>query len=246
MENALLIGLSKQQALGRQMDVIANNLANVRTTGFKSESLVFEEVLMPVASIEGSSGAAGKLSYVLDERTLRRFDEGPNTPTGNPLDIAINGKGWLVVETEQGERYTRNGNLKLNAEGQMVTANGRPVMGESGPITIGPGETALTIASDGTVSTDQGKKGRIRVVAFDNENILKKQGDNLFKTSEPPKPAEKYRVVQGTLERSNVEPVLEIAKMIDVTRAYVGTARLLDQTAKLKSRAIEELGRVPT
>jgi len=246
MENALLIGLSKQMALQRQMDVIANNLANVATSGYKSETLTFEEVLMPVANIDGVTGSAGKLSYVLDARTVRRFDEGSISQTGNPLDVAINGKGWLVVQTAQGERYTRNGNFTLDANGQVVNGNGQPILGESGPITIGLEDTDLTIASDGTVSTAQGKKGKLRVVAFENENVLKKQGDNLFSATRPPQPAEGYRIAQGVIERSNVEPVLEIAKMIDVTRSYVSTARLLDQTAKLKSRAIEELGRMPT
>ncbi len=245
MENSLLIGLSRQMALGRQMEVVANNLANARTTGYKGESLIFEEVLMDTARAGDIAGSAGKLSYVVDARAARDFGEGPMTPTGNPLDIAINGKGWLVVQTQNGERYTRNGRLKIDEQGQIVNGAGQPVLSDAGVITIGAEETGLTISSDGTVSTDAGQKGKIRVVTFENENALKKEGASLYRTDAAAQPAENYRISQGVIEGSNVEPVREIARMIEVMRSYVSTAKMLNNTAELKRRAIEELGRLP-
>src|SRR5690606_11530854 len=216
MENAQLIGLSRQMALSRQIDVIANNMANVNTPGFRSESLVFEEVVMPVAEVQGMSGAVGRLSYVHDPRHFRDFSEGRIVTTGNPLDIALNGRGWLVVETEGGERYTRDGRLRLDAEGRLVTTSGHPLLGAGGPIAIEPEETSITIAADGTVSTSEGPKGRIRVVQFADDAALTKQGRNLYASDEVPLPADNVRIRQGAVEGSNVEAVREMSRMIEV------------------------------
>ena len=122
MENALLIGLSRQMALGRELDVIANNMANVTTNGFKARSSRFREFLMPVASAESFPRPDRKLSYVIDAGTPLDTRSGPIEHTGNPLDIAIKGDAFLAVQTPQGERYTRNGALEINPQGQLVTS----------------------------------------------------------------------------------------------------------------------------
>lgn len=246
MENALLIGLSKQMALQRQMDVVANNMANIETTGFKGEHLVFEEYIMPETQLGGVTGPSQQLSYVYDARLFREYTEGSFTPTGNPLDVAINGKGWFVVETENGERYTRNGHFKLNAGGDLVTTSGERVRGAGGPITFSAEDTKIVISKDGTISSSQGEKGQLRVVAFANENQLKKVGNNLFSSTEVPAAAEKYSIAQGTIERSNVKPVVEMTRMIEVTRSYTSTARLIQNISELQRRAIERLGEVPS
>src|SRR5262249_45598531 len=118
MENASLIGLSRQMTLQREMDVVANNLANLNTTGFKADNNVFQEYLMPVARSDWFAGGDRRMSYVLDRATWHDMGQGSIQQTGNPLDVAIDGKAFIAVQTPQGERYTRNGALQINARGQ--------------------------------------------------------------------------------------------------------------------------------
>lgn len=246
MENALLIGLSRQTALARELDVIANNMANMRTAGYKGEHLVFEEYMMPVAREQDLPEGDGRLSYVVDVGLARDFSEGEFEHTGNPLDVAIVGKGWLVVETGEGQRYTRDGGLKISPDGDLVTGAGHRVLGEGGAISFSPGERDIAIASDGTISTATGEKGRLRVVRFDDETLLEKTGGNLFTSDATPSAAnEEARLRQGVIERSNVKPVLETARMIEVTRAYTSVATALEQMQTLRRDAIEQLGSVP-
>lgn len=244
MENALLIGLSRQTALLRQMDIIANNLANSQTPGYKSEAPLFEEYLSKNALISDLPGTSGKVSMVQDRGLLREFKEGAMVTTNNPLDFAINGKGWLVVDTPQGERYTRNGRLTRNEEGTLVTAGGNTVLSTTGTIEIAADETNITISADGTVSTSAGEKGKFRIVKFENEELMKKEGNSLFSHTEQATPAENVRIVQGVIENSNVEPVVELTDMIKVMRSYVATSKLNEKMDELKRRGIEQLGTV--
>lgn len=242
MENAMLIGVSRQSALRRELDVVANNLANVNTAGYKGEHLVFEEFLMAQAREGDAPGQSSGLSYVLDTRLFRQFSEGSTVTTGNQLDVAVNGKGWFVVQTDDGERYTRNGHFKLNAQGELVTASGNRVLGEAGPITFGAEDTKIVIAQDGTISAESGQKGKLRIVQFDNENTLKKAGDSTFSAPNPPVAAQNVRLTQGAVEQSNVQPVVEMTRMIDVTQTYVATTRMVQNLGDLQRRAIEQLG----
>src|SRR3569832_2032798 len=136
MENAQLISLSRQIALQRQMDVVANNMANINTTGFKSENMLFQDYLMPVAQDHDFAGADEDLHYTEDWSTIHDMSTGAIEQTGNPLDVALEGNGLLSVDTPQGVRYMRNGALQLNNEGTLVDFNGNPVRGTSGPITF--------------------------------------------------------------------------------------------------------------
>lgn len=244
MENVMLIGLSRQIALRNQMSVVANNLANIETAGFKAEHLVFEEIITPVDDTVSVDGAASDVSFVQDAKQFRDFAEGAFTPTGNPLDVAINGKGWFVTEANGAERYTRNGHFKLNADGELVNAAGAAIQGESGPITFGPGETNIVISGDGTISSSAGEKGKLRVVIFENETQLKKVGDNLFESPTPATPAENVQLAQGVIEKSNVKPVLEMSRLIEVSRSYMSTSRMLQTLGDLERRTIERLGDV--
>jgi flagellar basal-body rod protein FlgF len=244
MENALLIGLSRQMALSHQMDVVANNMANIGTAGYKSEALKFEEYLMPVAEVSDPDGSSGEISYVLDTELIRNFDTGPLRSTGNPFDVALNGEGWFVLETENGERYSRNGHFTLDNEGTLVNASGQPVLSLDGTIVLSPDETDFTVAPDGTVTTSAGEKGRLRIVNFENESSFSKEGQNLFDASEQPTEALDFRVAQGFVEESNVVAVTETANMIEVMRAYVSTSKMLEQLADLKKQAIDELGQL--
>lgn len=245
MENASLVSLSRQIALQRQMNVIANNMANVTTAGYKSDGLVFEEFLAPEARMTDLGRRDGQISFVHDIFTFNDFSEGNFVQSGNELDVAVGGNGWLVVETPDGERYTRNGQLKLNSDGQLVTNEGHPVLGQGGPITFAQEETGITIARDGTISSSAGQKGSLRVVEFENMAALRKQGATLFQTDDTPEPVENPNIIQGMVEKSNVNPVIELTRMMDTVRAYTSIARSIQQQGELRRDAIQQLGQPP-
>src|SRR3954468_24606390 len=136
MENAQLISLSRQIALQRQMDVVANNMANINTTGFKSENMLFQDYLMPKAQDNEFTGPDHDLHYTEDWSTIHDMSTGSIEQTGNPPDIPISGNGFRTVQTAAGPRYTRNGSLQIDSSGTLVDLAGNPVLGESGPITF--------------------------------------------------------------------------------------------------------------
>ena len=245
MENAQLIGLSSQMALRRRMDVIANNLANMQTSGFKQEGVVFEEYRMAGAEMEAPTRADSIVSYVVDRATFRDFGTGTMRQTGAPLDVAIGGEGFLTVQTPDGPRYTRDGSLKIDAAGQLVTASGLPVLGEGGPINFGPEDTNILIGRDGTIATAAGEKGRLQIVAFEDSSLLGAEGGNLFAAGEAvPQPAADPRVMQGMLEGSNVAAVAEMSEMVQVNRTYQSLARAMQQTDELRRSTLSTLSRV--
>src|ERR1700738_184500 len=129
MQNMLLVGLSRQMTLERQMDVVANNVANVNTTGFKADRSLFEEYLQSGAHEDNFGATDRRVSFVQDRATFHDFSPGNAELTKTPLDVAIDGGGFLVVQTPAGERYTRDGGLQINNQGQLVTASGDPVLG---------------------------------------------------------------------------------------------------------------------
>lgn len=253
MNNALLVGLSKQVALQREMDVIANNLANLDTTGFKGESVQFEQYLASNARADTFPFADRKVAFVQDRRTLTDFSEGPLQQTGAPLDIAIKGEGYLVVDTPQGERYTRNGSLAISNTGELVTADGYRVQGANGPIQFDLNDSNIAIAQDGSISTLNGtqtqntERGKIRLVRFDQAALLQKQGHGLYSAANgmPPLPVtERTSIVQGSLEKSNVKPIFEMSRMIEVMRSYSALANLMTNTDDLRKTAIQKLSEV--
>jgi flagellar basal-body rod protein FlgF len=235
METTAHIALSRQMVLRRQMDVIAQNIANMTTSGFRAEAMLLEPVAV-------GAGQGQRLAFVQDVATIRDLDPGSITTTGNPLDLAIEGRGYFVVETPDGPRYTRSGQFRLNDAGELVTAEGRPVLDDGGaPLAVPPESAALSIAGDGTVSSAQGVLGRIDVVTFQDEQRLEKAGGGLYRTEQPALPAVGARLVQGALEGSNVQPVLEMTRMMTTVRAYQGTHRLLDAHHEMQRRAIETM-----
>jgi flagellar basal-body rod protein FlgF len=240
MENALLVGLSAQIALRRNMDIIANNLANVSTAGFKRETPMFEELL---AQIEAENSSMREIAFVRDWGILRDMTSGALLQTGSGFDVAVEGDGMLVVRTPNGERYTRDGHMKLDPQGRIVTSTGDPIVGDGGPITVPPGVTDIKIATDGTISGPDGTIGRLRVVSFP-PRALHKEGKNLYSADEAPQPATNTRILQGMIERSNVEPVYEMTQMIEVLRAYQHSSEQLNATDDLIRKAMQKLGEV--
>src|SRR3981081_1746329 len=253
MENALLIGLSRQMVLERQMDVVANNVANVNTNGYKSDRSLFQEYLASGAHEDNFVGSDRRVSYVQDRATFHDFSHGATQETKNPLDVAIDGGGFLVVQTPAGERYTRDGGLQINNQGQLVTAAGDPVMGDSGPSVIQPTYKTVTSSSDGNVTVLEGVnridsvRGKLRLVSFAQAQRLLKEGSNLYSAGEgaTAQPDTASKVRQGFIEKSNVNSVIEMSRMIEVTRTYTQIATLLQQQSDLQKSAIEKLADVP-
>jgi flagellar basal-body rod protein FlgF len=248
MDNALLVGLSRQVALQRELDVVANNLANLNTNGFKGESVRFEEYLSSPARTDTFPLADRRVSFVQDRATIADFSQGPLTNTGSPLDVAISGDGFLVVDTPAGERYTRNGALARSANGELVTSQGYRVRGANGAIQFDQNDTDILIARDGTISALNGNqiadRGKIRLVRFNDPQLLSNEGLGLYAANaQQPQPVTPTTtLVQGALEKSNVSPVLEMTRMLEVTRAYTSLTNLMTSADQLRRTAINKLG----
>ncbi len=230
-------------ALRRELDVIANNVANAQTNGYKRRTSDSREFQMPKAADETfKRGGDRRVSFVIDRGTPLDLSTGAVEPTGNPMDIAIAGDAFLVVQTPNGERYTRNGAMMVNANGQLVNSDGFPVLGEQGAYQIANDERDLRVAPDGNVTSSNGTRGRLRLVRFPNPQVLENAGANLFTTNVQPEPALQARVQSGFLERSNVRPVVEISRMIEVTRQYQSIAGLIGRQDEIRRTAIQRLG----
>lgn len=243
MENTQLIGLSYQMALRRQLDVVANNIANMNTTAYKGESMVFQEHLVKTLSTDRT---AQSLAFVRDLATIRDTGEGRIENTGGTLDLAISGSGYFAVKTAEGERYTRNGHFKLDADGRVVTEDGHPLLNQDGSeFQLEPGEKDITIARDGSFSTSAGQKGKVKLVSFTHEQEMKKVGDSLYSSDETPAPATSSSILQGAIEQSNVRPVIEITKMMNLVRTYEQVAQAMSQANDLSKEAVKELGQTP-
>lgn len=243
MDTTTLVTLSRQDAMARSMDVIANNLANLNTTSYKSETVLFEEY---VQNIVDEDGVEQQVTLVHDYGSLRNTAEGSFHETGNDFNIAIRGDGYLVTETEEGEQqYTRSGVLSLDVDGQLVASSGNPVLDANGnPIILTITDYNFNVGKDGTISTSNGPRGKIQIVRFENEQFLTKVGNGSFTTNEEALPASGTTIVQGMLERSNVSSILEMTKMIDVSRAYQSAAKAMQTNGDLIRKAINELGTI--
>ncbi len=236
MENSLTIALARQSVLGRQMDVIATNLANLETAGFKAENMIFTEQLERTS--EGEF-----LSLVHDVGFVRDLSEGPMVGTQSPLDLAIHGQGYFVIETPDGERYTRHGVFQLDDSGQIVTTEGNPVLNSgSAPITVPLDTSSITITRDGTISADAGEIGQIKLVSFENPQALSKVGSGLYEAvDQSPTTDRDSEIFQGMVESSNVKGVVEMTRMVDTVRSYQAAAKLADTEHQRILDAIDAL-----
>lgn len=230
MSNAIYTMLGRQQGLMKEMQVVANNLANSSTTGYKSDRAMFGEFLVATGSQSSSlsmGGLAGH-SFAMTQGALKI--------TGGQLDLAIQGDGFFLVDTPQGQRLTRAGNFQMSPDGKLVDSNGSALLSAGGsPINIPQNASQIRIASDGTVSVSSGDGippqdvGQVGVVTVDQEATLVRDSNSYFSAPDGHKPAENTEIVQGALEQSNVSPVLEVARMIEVQRAYEAGQTLFER-----------------
>lgn len=243
MENAAYIGLSRQMTLRRELDVVANNIANADTTGFKVEQLM---VGTEVEERARNDSVRPGVSFVLDRGLGRDFRQGSLQTTGRDLDFGIDGEGaFFTVEDGQGEAYTRDGGFTVDPEGRLVTAGGLAVQGDGGEIILDTARGPISVAEDGTISQEGAPVGKLNLVRFAALSALSKDGDGLYRNRSGAASVEATgaRVRQGTLEESNVNPLTEITNLIEIQRAYQSVSQMIENANDLSRRAVERLGR---
>ena len=242
MENPAYVVLSQQMALSKQMDVIANNLANVNTPAYRSQTLLFNEFLGK-ATNPGISGAGSKIAFVGLGGTLPDIRPGPIEPTSNPLDFALQGRGYFVVNTPDGLRYTRDGHFQINGQGQLVNAAGYQVVDPQGrPLSVPQGAANIEVTPTGTLSSDKGPIGSLQIVKFDSDVAMQRVGTDLYQTDAPSQPVDPTTTVkQGMIEGSNVQPIVEVSKMIQVQRAYEAAQTMISNEHDRDIQAIQVL-----
>lgn len=238
MENSLYVGLSGQVALESKMAIVANNVANMATPGFRGQNAVFKEYISDQKRMKED------VSLVYDYGQYQMTDPGPIKLTGNPLDVALVGPGFLGIQTPEGVQYTRAGNFALNQSGDLVNSRGMKVAGQGGGTISVPADAKyVTIDQTGIVSTDQGQIGTLMVSEFDDYQKLDPQGNGLYKTDEASKPASETKVLQGKLEGSNVSPVIEMTRMIDVSREYQAVQNMMQNEHERMRTMIQRMSR---
>jgi len=232
------------QAQWHRHEVLANNLANVSTTGFKQDDLMLTPVgAQPSPGASAVPGMAPVGLQALAQWT--DFSQGPVRETGRGLDVALNGPGFFVVQTPQGSRYTRAGAFAVSREGYLVTASGFQVLGQGGPITIRSSQ--VSVSAQGEVQDGGRTVDTLRVVDFGKPYRLTKEGDGLFVPADPtvaPGRAEGYQVVGGAVEESNVNPVRTMVEMIEMLRRYETAQRAIQAEDETNKYAANDMGRV--
>lgn len=240
MENISYIGLSQQLSLSEQMNISANNLANMTTPGFKSQAALFVEYL--TAPKQGET-----VKQVQDHGSYRDLTSGSLKQTFNDLDVAIHGEGYFAVQTPDGStKYTRDGSFALNADNEIVNKSGYPVMGDGGStLTVPAGSSRITITSDGTITTDRGDVGKLQVTNFENQQKMIEVGGNLLDAGGAPEVAvENLKISQGAIEQSNVNPIIEMNKMVEILRQYQATQKMLMADHERIRSTIQKLTKV--
>ena len=209
----------------KRFEILSNHLANSATTGFKSQILSFDDMLQAHMTLDTTQGDL--------------------QPTSSPLDLAISGDGFFKVQTDQGVRYTRNGNFSLNNMGVLVDGEGDAVLGSSGPITIAG--DSIVINDAGEIKVDGTAVGTLKVVNFKSIDKLQKMGNSLLSYDGPETDEispSKFQVKQGYLEQSNVQIVKEMTNMIETNRYYESFQKLMQTIDDLNAKAISDVGRV--
>jgi flagellar basal-body rod protein FlgF len=245
MDVTTYILLSREQALRRQVDVGANNMANSNTTGFRREEPVFREYVGDVASEGPVRGA--RPSFVLDYGSRLDLSHGIFQSTGSEIDIMVEGEGWLNVQSPSGETaYTRAGHLTVLASGELATVAGQKLLDEAGrPITVPPDQReSLEVTNDGTVTGSQGPLGRIAVTVFADSSSLTPRGDGLV-TGQGGRilTAAETRLRNGGVEGSNVQPIAETTRLVETLRAYQSSRQIGQDLDEMRRRTIERLSR---
>ncbi|XDA98479.1 flagellar hook-basal body complex protein [Sulfitobacter sp. LCG007] len=235
MDNAGYTTLTRQAGLMREMRVIANNIANAATSGYRQEGLIFSEYVKSVDGAESLSMGQGNVYNT-------SYAQGPLTQTGGGFDFAIEGDGFFLVETPAGQRLTRNGSFSPSAAGELVTFDGFRVLDAGGaPVFVPQGVSDVAVSADGTMSSDGVPIGQIGLVRPLDPGGMVREDGVMFRADGGQEPAVGARVMQGFIENSNVDPVLQIARMIEVQRAYEAGSSFLETEDERIRQSIKTL-----
>ena len=241
METSAVIAASRQGALRRELETVANNLANMSTNGYKSSQMMFVEHI--VKSKGGESLISPKLTFTRDIATRIDTSDGAIQTTDNPLDLAIRNDGFFVVQDTNGKQYyTRNGQFHLDTTGQVVNQQGYALTTTGGaPVVFGPTDTKIQVSRDGTMSSENGQLGKLQIVKFANPQQLQRTSGALFTSQSTPTAVNQPDVIQGALEGSNVQPIVEIAKMIKLHRNYESAKAFIEREDERQRQMIRDL-----
>ncbi|MCK8786856.1 flagellar basal-body rod protein FlgF [Roseomonas sp. NAR14] len=241
MDTAGYVILSRLAAQQRATEALAHNLANADTPGYRAARMLFSEYVSRQSGIVGTPGGQ-QVAYTQDRATWRESQAGAISRTGNPLDVAIAGEGFFAVETPRGERYTRAGRFSIGAEGRLVDLEGNPVLDTQGnPIAVAATDTRLEVLGDGTLRSENGPVGRLRVVRFEDAQRLVAEGDRLLRADQPPEAMARPALVGGAVESSNVQPVLEMTRLTEETRRFQFAAQFLERESQRVNTAVDRL-----
>lgn len=240
MESSLYVGLSRQIVLNNAMTMVANNVANANTAGYRAQNPMFQEYI----SKERYDKA--DLSMVYDMGQYDTTSAGPTQLTGNPYDVALNGPGFMSVTAPSGEmQYTRAGNFTVNNNNELVTSSGYKVSGPGGDaIAIPTGAKQVNITDAGEITADGNTVGRIGIFEFDNLQELKPEGNGLYSAKTPGRPATETKMVQGAIEGSNVNAIQETTRMIEILRTYQSTMNMIKNEQDRQVSAITTLAKI--
>ncbi|MBT0670577.1 flagellar hook-basal body complex protein [Novosphingobium profundi] len=246
MDVSSFVLLSHEQALRRQLDITANNIANVNTVGYKREQALFHEYVENAE--EAPVEDARNTSFVLDFGAIHDTTQGSFQVTGNPLDVMIDGPGYLNVESPGGGvAYTRAGFVKILQNGDLATSGGQRLLDENGRAINIPEDqmSTVTITEDGSVMGTDGPLGRLAVTSFANENMLEVRGDGLLNGAGGQfMTAAQTRLKTGGVEGSNVEPIVETTHMVEILRSYQASQRMTTDLDSMRRNAIDRLSKV--
>lgn len=217
----------------RRLEVLSHNIGNVNTTGYKKDKPVFETILGSVSQ----SSAAGMDLFPRVGRIIPETGQGALEQTNRELDVGLNGPGFFVVKTAEGNRHFRGGHLFTNTNRELVTHTGDALLGQNGPIKVPPGE--ISIDAKGSVSVNNIVAGQLRIEDLPPEIIPVKAGDLYWKIPDTVKPAANTTVQQGMLEKSNINPGLDLVELIKVTRAYEQMQKAIQTMDELASQVIQ-------
>jgi flagellar basal-body rod protein FlgF len=241
MDLASSIATSRLVAQQRAMDVIAGNIANADTPGYKATRVLFSDWL---ARQEGADTPPGgsTVAFTQDRATWREQAPGPIQRTGNPLDLAITAAGWFSVSTSRGIRLTRDGRFGLMPDGTVADAAGDALLDTTGnPIRIAPTDTNLTVAGDGSLSSENGQIAQIGIVQPNDPRQLAAEGGTLFRADTPTNRVAQPKIVEGAIEGSNVQPIAELARMIDTEREFQFVTQMVQAESDREKDAITKL-----
>ncbi|MFG1296611.1 MULTISPECIES: flagellar basal-body rod protein FlgF [Xanthobacter] len=238
MSSNLYVALSAQMATDKRLATVANNVANMNTPGYRAEQVRFSELL--------SDTIGDKTSYVSEGETFTSLRPGAITQTSNPLDLAIEGDGWFAVRTDQGVGYTRDGRLRMTSEGALQTMNGAPMLDAGGaPLMVDPNGGAVRVGVDGSVYQRGQTVGRVGIYVMADGTQMTRQSGAVMTPDRAPALIQTFnrnKVLQGYVEGSNVDPVMEMTRLITLQRAFEQAANAVSQNEDLTTSAIKQLG----